>query len=88
MMQWFYQIPGVETLNSPESFFHFFSVPYQPSQLSHCRFPVLATFHRRLRAEVPLRNLLETEDPARDAWLLARRLLAESYQQQIREQSL
>ena len=45
--------------------------------------PVLATFHRKLRAEVPLQNQLE--DNARAPWLLARRLLAESYQQQFQE---
>ena len=50
MMEWFYQIPGVDELR---------------------------------RAEVPLQNRLEDNDRA--PWLLARRLLAESYQQQFQE---
>lgn len=63
--------------------FQFFSVPYQPELLGRCSLPVLATFHRKLRAEVPLQNQLE--ENARAHWLLARRLLAESYQQQFQE---
>jgi hypothetical protein len=63
--------------------FQFFAVPYQPELLGRCSLPVLATFHRKLRAEVPLQNRLE--DNARAPWLLARRLLAESYQQQFQE---
>ena len=58
-------------------------VPYQPELLGRCSLPVLATFHRKLRAEVPLQNRLEDNDRA--PWLLARRLLAESYQQQFQE---
>ena len=54
MMEWFYQIPGVDELRSAESFFQFFAVPYQPELLGRCCLPVLATFHRKLRAEVPL----------------------------------
>lgn len=42
---------------------------------------VLKAFNQKLRANVPLRNLLE--DDTRAPWLLARRLLAESYQQQM-----
>ena len=53
MMEWFYQIPGVDELRSAESFFQFFAVPYQPELLGRCCLPVLATFHRKLRAEVP-----------------------------------
>ena len=83
MMEWFYQIPGVDELRSAESFFQFFAVPYQPELLDRCSLPVLATFHRKLRAEVPLQNRLEDNDRA--PWLLARRLLAESYQQQFQE---
>ncbi|EMA8102646.1 nitrogenase-stabilizing/protective protein NifW [Raoultella planticola] len=83
MMEWFYQIPGVDELGSAESFFQFFSVPYQPEQLDRCCLPVLASFHLKLRAEVPLHNLLE--ESSQDAWLLARRLLAESYLQQFQE---
>ncbi len=60
-----------------------FAVPYQPERLAHCSLPVLATFHRKLKAEVPLLNQLE--DNPRAHWLLARRLLAESYQQQFEE---
>lgn len=82
-MEWFYQIPGVDKLGSAESFFQFFSVAYQPERLGSCCLPVLATFHRKLRAEVPLRNQLE--ENARAPWLLARRLLAESYQQHVQE---
>lgn len=81
MMEWFYQIPGVDELRSAESFFQFFAVPYQPELLGRCSLPVLATFHRKLRVEVPLQNRLEDNDRA--PWLLARRLLAESYQQQF-----
>jgi hypothetical protein len=40
-------------------FFQFFAVPYQPELLGRCSLPVLATFHRKLRAEVPLQNRLE-----------------------------
>jgi homocitrate synthase NifV len=39
--------------------FQFFAVPYQPERLAHCSLPVLATFHRKLKAEVPLQNQLE-----------------------------
>ena len=46
MMEWFYQIPGVDELRSAESFFQFFAVPYQPELLGRCCLPVLATFHR------------------------------------------
>ena len=81
MMEWFYQIPGVDELRSAESFFQFFAVPYQHELLGRCSLPVLATFHRKLRAEVPLQNRLEDNDRA--PWLLARRLLTESYQQQF-----
>ena len=83
MMEWFYHIPGVEELHCAESFFQFFAVPYQPDLLGRCGLPVLATFHRKLRAAVPLQNQLE--ENARAPWLLARRLLAESYQQQFQE---
>lgn len=48
MMEWFYQIPGVDELRSAESFFQFFAVPYQPELLGRCCLPVLATFHRKL----------------------------------------
>ncbi|GLZ95236.1 hypothetical protein KML002_05050 [Klebsiella quasipneumoniae subsp. similipneumoniae] len=82
-MEWFYQIPGVDDLRSADAFFQFFAVPYQPERLAHCSLPVLAAFHRKLKAEVPLLNQLE-ENP-RAPWLLARRLLAESYQQQFEE---
>ncbi|TKI03469.1 nitrogenase-stabilizing/protective protein NifW [Martelella alba] len=81
-MEWFYQIPGVEGLDSAESFFEFFAVGYEPQTLRRRCLPVLNEFHRRLRDDVPLRNLLE-DDP-RAPWLLARRLLAESYQRQTR----
>lgn len=80
-MKWFYQIPGVDELDSAESFFAFFSVPYEPATLRSRCLPVLTVFNHKLRDNVPLRNLLE-DDP-RAPWLLARRLLAESYQQQI-----
>ncbi len=63
--------------------FPVFRRPYQPELLGRCCLPVLATFHRKLRAEVPLQNRLE--ENARAHWLLARRLLAESYQQQFQE---
>lgn len=82
-MEWFYQIPGVGDLRSADAFFQFFAVPYQSERLAHCSLPVLATFHRKLKAEVPLLNQLE--DNPRAHWLLARRLLAESYQQQFEE---
>lgn len=52
-MEWFYQIPGVDDLRSADAFFQFFAVPYQPERLAHCSLPVLAAFHRKLRAEVP-----------------------------------
>ncbi|WP_115192707.1 nitrogenase-stabilizing/protective protein NifW [Raoultella terrigena] len=84
MMEWFYQIPGVDELSSAESFFQFFAVPYQPERLGRCCLPVLTTFHRKLLAEVPLQNRLE--ENARASWLLARRLLAESYRQQFQEE--
>lgn len=77
-MEWFYRIPGVDELDSAESFFEFFCVPYASPALRSCCLRVLRDFHQRLRDHVPLRNLLE-EDP-RAPWLLARRLLAESYQ--------
>jgi len=80
-MEWFYQIPGVDELESAESFFDFFSVPYESQALRNRCLPVLTAFHRKLHDNVPLRNLLE-DDP-RAPWLLARRLLVESYQQQI-----
>ena len=82
-MELVYQIPGVDDLRSADAFFQFFAVPYQPERLAHCSLPVLAAFHRKLKAEVPLLNQLE-ENP-RAHWLLARRLLAESYQQQFEE---
>ncbi|AUV01174.1 nitrogenase-stabilizing/protective protein NifW [Phytobacter ursingii] len=80
-MEWFYQIPGVDELESAESFFEFFSVPYEPAVLRSRCLLVLKAFNQKLRANVPLRNLLE--DDTRAPWLLARRLLAESYQQQM-----
>ncbi|HCI7049976.1 nifW protein [Klebsiella quasipneumoniae] len=82
-MEWFYQIPGVDDLRSADAFFQFFAVPYQPERLAHCSLPVLAAFHRKLKAEVPLLNQLE--ENSRAHWLLARRLLVESYQQQFEE---
>jgi nitrogenase-stabilizing/protective protein len=58
-----------------------FSVPYEPAVLRSRCLLVLKAFNQKLRANVPLRNLLE--DDTRAPWLLARRLLAESYQQQM-----
>ena len=46
-MEWFYQIPGVDELDTAESFFEFFSVPYDPLVLRHCCLPVLREFHQR-----------------------------------------
>ena len=80
-MELFYQIPGVDELESAESFFEFFSVPYEPAVLRSRCLLVLKAFNQKLRANVPLRNLLE--DDTRAPWLLARRLLAESYHQQM-----
>lgn len=82
-MEWFYQIPGVSELDSAESFFDFFCVPYESHQLNNCCLRVLRDFHQRLRDNVPLRNLLE--EAPRAPWLLARRLLEESYQQIVAE---
>ncbi|WP_315709201.1 nitrogenase-stabilizing/protective protein NifW [Brenneria uluponensis] len=79
MMEWFNRLPGVAELESAESFFAFFDLPYDASWLSKCHLPVLREFHRRLAAAVPLRNNLEDSTTA--DWQLARRLLAESYQQ-------
>ncbi|AIA71769.1 nitrogenase stabilizing/protective protein [Pectobacterium atrosepticum SCRI1043] len=76
-MEWFYQLPGVDELESAEAFFDFFAVPYDPHALQICSLSVLSDFHRRLRAAVPLRNALEAVQDA--DWQLARRLLAESY---------
>ncbi|PKX81506.1 nitrogenase-stabilizing/protective protein NifW [Pectobacterium peruviense] len=76
-MEWFYQLPGVDELESAEAFFDFFAVPYDPHALQICSLSVLSDFHRRLRAAVPLRNTLEAVQDA--DWQLARRLLAESY---------
>lgn len=81
-MEWFYQLPGVDELDSAESFFRFFSVPYDPQALNARSLPVLSDFHHRLRGAVPLRNLLDDDD-ARADWRLARRLLAESYRSQV-----
>lgn len=80
-MEWFYQIPGVDTLNSAESFFDFFAVSYEPALLRSRCLPVLNDFHHRLRNSVPLRNLLDDDGQA--DWRLARRLLTESYQAQF-----
>ncbi|ADU72678.1 nitrogenase-stabilizing/protective protein NifW [Pantoea sp. At-9b] len=77
-MQWFYQIPGVDTLDTAESFFVFFAVDYDATLLKPCCLPVLREFHRKIRDNVPLQNHLE--DEPRAPWLLARRLLTESYQ--------
>ncbi|MDY0416688.1 nitrogenase-stabilizing/protective protein NifW [Enterobacter sp. 170198] len=84
-MEWFYQIPGVDELDTAESFFEFFSVPYDPMVLRHCCLPVLREFHQRLRQNVPLCNMLE--DVPRAPWLLARRLLTESYQHYLPERT-
>ena len=73
-MQWFYQIPGVDELESAESFFDFFSVPYEPAVLRSRCLLVLKAFHHKLRDNVPLHNLLEED--TRAPWLLARRLRA------------
>lgn len=78
-MEWFYRLPGVDALESAEAFFDFFAVPYEPNVLQASCLPILSDFHRRLRAAVPLRNGLENEQDT--DWQLARRLLAESYQQ-------
>jgi hypothetical protein len=40
-------------------------VPFQPERLAHCSLPVLAAFHRKLKAEVPLLNQLEERGPLR-----------------------
>jgi nitrogenase-stabilizing/protective protein len=80
-MQWFYQIPGVEALDTAESFFEFFAVDYDATRLKPCCLPVLRDFHQRLRDNVPLQNHLEAEP--RGPWLLARRLLTESYQHHL-----
>ncbi|VDR27225.1 Nitrogen fixation protein NifW [Raoultella terrigena] len=62
-MEWFYQIPGVDELSSAESFFQFFAVPYQPERLGRCCLPVLATFHRKLRARSPAAEPAGRERP-------------------------
>ncbi|WP_233967231.1 nitrogenase-stabilizing/protective protein NifW [Pectobacterium polaris] len=82
-MEWFYQLPGVDELDSAEAFFDFFAVPYEAHILQTCSLSVLSDFHRRLRAAVPLRNTLEALQDA--DWQLARRLLAESYHCHQRE---
>ncbi|MCA7000496.1 nitrogenase-stabilizing/protective protein NifW [Dickeya solani] len=80
-MEWFYRVPGVQALQGADAFFAFFEVPYDADQLSRCQVPVLREFRRRLMAAVPLRNALD-DTPNAD-WQLARRLLAESYQQWV-----
>jgi nitrogenase-stabilizing/protective protein len=80
-MEWFYQIPGVDELESAESFFEFFPFRMSPPCCAAAACLCLKPFNQKLRANVPLRNLLE--DDTRAPWLLARRLLAESYQQQM-----
>lgn len=83
MMEWFYQIPGVDELRSAESFFQFFAVPYHPSCLAAA--PACAgnvssqTPAPRCRCKTGSRITI-----ARPG-LLARRLLAESYQLQFQE---
>lgn len=79
-MEWFYRLSGVNELDSIESFFEFFAVPYDAQALQARGLPVLTEFHHRLRAAVPLRNLLDDDDRA--DWRLAQRLLAESYRDQ------
>ncbi|MCA7013622.1 nitrogenase-stabilizing/protective protein NifW [Dickeya dadantii subsp. dieffenbachiae] len=80
-MEWFYRLPGVQALQGADAFFAFFEVPYDADRLSRCQVPVLREFRRRLMAAVPLRNALD--DVQNADWQLARRLLAESYQQSV-----
>jgi hypothetical protein len=82
MMEWFYQIPGVDELRSAESFFSFSPSPISPSCLAaaacRCWQPFTANCARKCRCKTGWRI-------TRAHWLLARRLLAESYQQQFQE---
>ncbi|MEI7346770.1 nitrogenase-stabilizing/protective protein NifW [Dickeya chrysanthemi] len=80
-MEWFYRLPGVQALQGADAFFAFFEVPYDIDQLNRCQVPVLREFRRRLMVAVPLRNALD--DVQNADWQLARRLLAESYQQSV-----
>ncbi|KAA8996874.1 nitrogen fixation protein NifW [Affinibrenneria salicis] len=80
-MEWFYRLPGVAALDSAESFFIFFAVPYDADLLRRRQLLVLLTFRQRLAACIPLRNGLEQQTDA--DWQRARRLLAESYQQSV-----
>ncbi|WP_226569874.1 nitrogenase-stabilizing/protective protein NifW [Mangrovibacter yixingensis] len=85
-MEWFYQLPGVNALDSLESFFSFFDVPCEPERLQRASVLILREFRQRLQDAVPLRNSLESDtDPA---WQLARRLLNESYLAVCEEQGV
>lgn len=77
MMEWFYQLPGVNTLDSLESFFSFFGVPCEPERLQRASVLILREFRQRLQDAVPLRNSMDSDTDT--GWQLARRLLNESY---------
>lgn len=76
-MNWFYQLPDIETLASTESFFHYFRLAYDAQALQGRSVLLMREFRARLDIAIPLRNGLESRSDA--DWQLARRLLAESY---------
>ncbi len=82
-MNWFYQLPDIETLASTESFFHYFRLDYDAQALLGRSVLLMREFRARLEIAIPLRNTLERSNDA--DWQLARRLLAESYQAVCRQ---
>ncbi|WP_213992190.1 nitrogenase-stabilizing/protective protein NifW [Sodalis sp. dw_96] len=84
-MEWFNAIPGIDEIDTAESFFDFFELPYDPSVIVAKRMHIMGDFHQRLAAiiSVPLENIPEGEAgvTARDKahWTLARHLLGLSY---------
>jgi len=81
-MEWFSRIEGVDALDSAQEFFDFFELEVDPVMLRSRHLHIMVQFNQRLTAAVPV-HFVDEEESDIASWRLARRLLAESYQQTI-----
>ena len=74
-MDWFTSLDGIEELESAEAFLDFFGIPYEAAQVRSKRLHIMHHFNQQIKKAKADRCLTE-----QDRFLLARTLLADSYQ--------
>lgn len=77
-MQWFDQIPGVESLTTGQEFFDFFHVSYEIERLNGRQLHILKDFNQRIA------NVADVQADA--AFATAGELLAQAYEAQTQEE--